>query len=201
MNPQTFLFFGRSGCGKGTQAHLLQDYLRRENPMRKTAYIETGAELRKFSEEIGISAKMTADIMQSGGLLPSFLPIWIWTNYFVHHLTGEEHMVLDGLSRRIYEAPILDDALKFYNRERPFVLLMNVSREWAHQHLLGRGRADDTKDDIEMRLDWYEKNVEPTIDYFRKNPYYRFVEINGEQTPEAVHLEIVKKTGIDILSR
>jgi adenylate kinase family enzyme len=196
MTPQTFLFFGRSGCGKGTQAKLLIDLLQKATPDKKTFYIETGQRLREFSQEIGLSAKLTADTMASGGLLPSFIPIWIWTNYFVRHMTGDEHLVLDGLSRRAYEAPILGDALQFYNRPTPTVIIVNVSRAWAKDRLTNRGRADDSKLDIEARLDWYDTNVVPAIDYFKQNAYYRVIEINGEQPIEAVHAEILAKTGL-----
>jgi adenylate kinase len=196
MTPQTFLFFGRSGSGKGTQAKLLIEYLKKVDSNRQVEYIETGSKLREFSNEVGLTAQMTSEVMKVGGLLPSFIPIWIWTNYFVRYMDGSEHLILDGLSRRAYEAPILDDALKFYKREKPFVLLIDVSREWAKEHLLGRGRSDDTHKDIDARLDWYDTNVLPTIEYFKNNDYYRTIVINGEQGIEDVHKEIQEKTGM-----
>lgn len=196
MNPQTFLFFGKSGCGKGTQAKLLIEHLEKADPGTQVEYIETGARLREFSKEVGLSAKLTKETMAKGGLLPSFIPIWIWTDFFVRRMDGSEHLVLDGLSRRLYEAPILDDALKFYKRQQPFVVILNVSDEWASEHLMKRGRADDTKLDIKARLDWYKTNVGPVVDYFRKNDYYTVLDINGEQSIEAVHAEILQKAGL-----
>jgi adenylate kinase family enzyme len=196
MTPQTFIFFGRSGSGKGTQAKLLIDYLKEKDANRKVIYIETGSRLREFAHEVGLSAEMTREVMSKGGLLPSFIPIWIWTNVFVRNLTGNEHLILDGLSRRPYEAPILDDALKFYKREQPIVFSIDVSRDWAREHLLHRGRSDDNKIDIEARFDWFEENVMPTVEFFRKNPYYRVLEINGEQAIEDVHKEVVAKIGL-----
>ncbi len=197
MKPQTFLFFGKSGCGKGTQAKLLIDALREKDKTNKVIYIETGAKLREFSQEVGLSAQMTAKVMSEGGLLPSFIPIWIWTNYFLRFINGNEHLVLDGLSRRPYEAPILDDALKFYKREKPFVILIDVSNDWSKDHLLKRGRADDSKLDIDARLAWFDTNVMPTVDYFKKSDYYNFLKINGERSIEEVHKEILSKTGLD----
>lgn len=196
MAPQTFLFFGKSGSGKGTQAKLLIEYLEKADPETQVEYIETGARLREFSKEVGLTANLTKSVMSKGGLLPSFIPIWIWTDFFVRRMDGSEHLVLDGLSRRLYEAPILDDALKFYKREKPFVVIINVSDDWASEHLLKRGRGDDTKLDIKARLDWYHGNVDPVVDYFKKNPYYTVLEVNGEQSIEDVHAEIIKKAGI-----
>lgn len=191
MNPKTFIFFGRAGCGKGTQAKLLVKYLEGEHPESKSVYIETGAKLREFIKGSGLTQELTAKIMAQGGLLPSFLPIWIWTGTFIESLTGKEHIVLDGLSRQPYEAPVLDDALKFYGRQNPVVIVLNVSNEWSKQRLVSRGRYDDKDKDINERLSWYETNVVPTIDFFRKNNYYKVIDINGEQTIEKVQADII----------
>jgi adenylate kinase family enzyme len=196
MHPQTFLLFGKSGSGKGTQAKLLKEFLEKAEPKRQVEYIETGSKLREFSQEVGLTAKMTKEVMENGGLLPSFVPIWIWTNYFIRYFDGGEHLILDGLSRKEYEAPVLDDALKFYKREKPLVVILNVTDEWASQHLLSRGRGDDNKLDIASRLEWFKTNVEPTIEYFKKNPYYTVLEINGDQSVEDVHKEILSKAGL-----
>lgn len=196
MKPQTYLLFGRAGAGKGTQANLIIEHLKKVDSENKVIYIETGEKLREFADEVGISAEQTKEIMATGGLLPSFIPIWIWTNIFVRHMAGHEHLVLDGLSRRLYEAPVLDDALKFYKREKPFVVSIEVSREWSRARLESRGRSDDNKRDIEERLNWYDSNVLPTIEYFKNNPYYNFVSVNGEQTIEEVSKELLTKIGM-----
>jgi adenylate kinase family enzyme len=195
MKPYSFIFFGLSGSGKGTQAKLLIDYLKNKDK-RPVIYLETGAKFREFVTEVSKTAQMTKQIMDEGGLLPEFLPIWIWTEYLVKHFSGEEHMVLDGLARRAHEVPILDSALRFYQRERPFVILINVSKKWAVERLLGRGRSDDNVSDIEKRVNWYYENVLPSVEYFKTNDFYNFIEINGEQEIEDVFKEIILKTGI-----
>lgn len=196
MKPQTFIFFGPSGAGKGTQAKLLIDFIKTKDS-KDVLYVETGQRFRDFSTEASFTAEKTKEIMTKGGLLPEFLPIWIWTEYFIRHVNGDEHMILDGLSRRVHEAPILDSAMRFYGRENPIVLSINVSREWAKEKLLGRGRADDNEKDIEERIAWYYDNVLPAMDYFRGNTYYNFIPINGEQSIEDVHKEIVSKIGLN----
>ncbi len=195
MTPQTFIFFGPSGAGKGTQAKLLIDKLK-EKDNREVLYIETGQRFRDFSTEASVTAQMTKEIMSKGGLLPEFLPIWIWTEYLIKHVSGDEHMVLDGLSRRAHEAPILDSAMKFYKREKPYVISMAVSKEWAKDRLLGRGRTDDNEHDIEKRIAWYYENVVPALEYFRNNTYYNFISIDGEKSIEEVHADIMKEIGL-----
>jgi len=70
---------------------------------------------------------------------------------------------------------------------------MNVSREWSKERLLGRGRKDDDPEEIKKRLDWYETEVAPVVEYYKDNPKYNFIDVNGEQTIEEVHKEIIEK--------
>lgn len=194
MSPQTFIFFGPSGSGKGTQARLLIEKIKSLDSERQVLYIETGQKFREFANEASLTAQNTKAIMASGGLLPEFLPIWIWSEYLIRHVSGNEHLVLDGLSRRAHEAPILDSAMKFYKRENPFVISIELSRDTAAERLRNRKRSDDTNLDIEKRLDWYDQNVLPAIAYFKNNPYYKFISINGERSIEEVHRDIMKCT-------
>lgn len=194
MLPQTFIFFGRSGSGKGTQAHLLQKKLQEQG--RKVLYIETGEKFREFMSRDNYTAGLTKTVMDNGGLLPVFLPIGVWANALIDSYTGTEDMILDGLSRRASEAPILDSMIGFYRRERPYVVCIVTSKEWSKERLLGRGRKDDTDQYIETRLSWYDRDVVPAIEYFRNHSGYHFIEVNGEQSVEAVHEELIKKLGI-----
>ena len=188
----TVIFYGRSGAGKGTQAKMLIDHLEKTDPDHKVLYIETGQKFREFISNGNFTGEKVASVLKEGGLLPEFLPIWVWTDFLIKNYTNNEHLVLDGLSRRISEAPVLDGALKFYLREHPVVIHVNVSREVAKAHLLGRGRADDKEEDIDRRLDWYDTNVVPTLEYFKDHPHYRFADINGEQPIEKVHADILQ---------
>lgn len=194
MSPQTFIFFGPSGSGKGTQAKLLIEEIKKRDSEKNVLYIETGQKFRDFITESSYTAKETKKIIEAGGLLPEFLPIWIWTEYLVRHIGGGEHIILDGLSRRAHEAPILDSAMKFYKREKPFVVSIELSDEIATERLRNRGRSDDTNLDIEKRLNWYKNNVIPAINYFKENPNYRFVSIDGSLGIEEVHQQIMIKT-------
>lgn len=194
MLPHTFIFFGRSGCGKGTQAHLIKEKLEQEGG--KVIYVETGAKFREFMVKNNYTSGLTKEVIGNGGLLPAFLPIWIWVNALIESYTGTEHMILDGLSRREFEAPILDSMISFYRRERPYVVFINVSREWSKERLLARMRPDDTNKDIETRLNWFDRDVMPAIEYFRNHSGYHFVEVNGEQLIEDVHKELVQKINV-----
>jgi adenylate kinase len=192
MTPQTFIFFGKSGSGKGTQAELLIKGL--EEKGGETLYIETGQKFREFiAREENYASTITREILSKGGLMPVFMPIWLWTGELVEKFDGTQHLVLDGLCRRVDEAPVLDSALQFYKRSRPIVIYVNVSDEWALTRLRARGRSDDTEEYLKTRLNWFEWNVKPAMAFFHEHPGYDFLEINGEQSIEDVQKEILAK--------
>jgi len=195
MTPQTFIFFGTSGSGKGTQALLLKEFLEK-NDSKKVLYLETGEKMRDLSKKDNLTGRKTKEILDAGGLMPEFLPVLVWAEFFVENVNGDEHIILDGVSRREHEAVIIDSVMKFYDRQNPTVIFLEVSPEWATDKMEKRGRVDDRQEEIKNRLAWYEKNVLPAINHFRNNPYYRFISINGEQSIEEVHQEILNKAGL-----
>ena len=194
MSPQTFIFIGRSGCGKGTQADFLQKYLKTQDPNREIFYLETGNRFRDFIKEDNFSSKLSLAISQEEKLQPSFLAVWMWSHLLIENLKGDEHIISDGTPRSIDEARVLDSAIRFYDRVPAYVVYLNVSRSWAENRLESRGRADDQhKDGIKRRLDWFETSVLPAVEHIRRHPEYRFLDINGEQSMEDVHKEIMGK--------
>ncbi len=190
LQPATFIFFGKSGSGKGTQAHLIQKML--EEQGRSVLYIETGKELRAFTEShAGYSAERTREIMNNGDFLPGFMPIWVWANRLVQDGNQSQDLILDGLARKFSEAPILDSALKFYGRQNVYIVHINVSRQWSLDRLIARQRVDDTVERIDRRLAAFEHEVPMVLDYFREKKGYGYIEVNGERSIEEVHADIL----------
>lgn len=193
MIPKTFIFIGRSGCGKGTQAKLLMDIFKKKDPKREIFYMETGARFREFIQGKKYSNTLSNEIYKNGVLQPEFLSIWMWSNIFLSDLKGGEHIFVDGTPRKLHEAEVLDSALKFYGREKPVVVYMNVGRTWSEERLKARQRQDDKGDGIKKRLDWFDAEVMPTVEYYKKNPEYEFLDINGERTIEEIHKDIISR--------
>jgi adenylate kinase len=195
--PSTTLLFGSSGSGKGTQANLLTEALRGAAGGSDVLHIETGALFRDFiGNNRSYTSSLTTETLKGGGLLPVFLPVWIWTNYFVEHYTGNEHLILDGLARRYYEAPVLDSALRFYKRGDVHVIYLKTSYEWSREKLLSRGRGDDSPEEIKHRLDWFYENTIPAVNYFKNHASYTFHEIDGERSVEEVQADIQAAIGL-----
>ncbi|MBI4118116.1 MAG: nucleoside monophosphate kinase [Parcubacteria group bacterium] len=189
-----YIFIGRSGCGKGTQAELLKTYLEKKDPQQKVIWFGTGERFRNFLKEPGYTQDIARDYVEKGKLSPEFLAIHIWSHFFIEEIKGDENIIFDGTPRKLNEARVLDDALGFYNT-KVCVIFMNVSRDWARERLLGRGRQDDTEEYIKSRLDWFETDVAETIAFY-KNLNHTFLEINGEQPIPKVHQDIIEKVSL-----
>ncbi len=193
MDLHTVIFIGRSGCGKGTQAGLLKDRIYKNDlEKRHILYVETGERFRQFLRGENYSSKLSNEIYEEGLLQPSFLGCFMWGHQLIEELKENMHIIFDGVSRTRPEAEVFTTALDFYKREKPAVIYINVSRKWSEDRLLSRGRADDKSlSKINKRLDWFDKDVLSAIEYFKSNSYYNFIEINGEQSIEKVHADIV----------
>ena len=196
MSPQTFIFIGRSGCGKGTQADLLQDYLKKKNPDSPVFYLETGQGFRDFIKKDTYTSGLSKKMYESAEPQPAFLAIWMWSHLLVENLKGNEHLIIDGTPRAYAESLVLLSAMKFYGR-RPIVIYINVSRAWSEERIMGRGRMDDVDlSDVKKRLDWFDRDILPAVEYFRYSPECNFYDIDGERTIPEIHQEMIKRLAI-----
>ncbi len=193
---KSFIFIGRSGCGKGSQVERLIKYYTDKdviNEKNNFLRLETGARFREFAQTDNYTARKLKAVMEAGDRLPDCFAIWTWSTLFIERMTGAEHIFCDGCPRSLLEAQSLEHALNFYNRQQVNVVYIDVSREESRRRLLERGRADDQPEDIEKRLDWFEQDVLPAVEYYRNNKKYNFIELDGEQTREKIHADLVAK--------
>ncbi len=190
-NLKTFIFIGRSGCGKGTQAGLLKNYLATQD-QSPIFLVETGDGFRNFIKGDSHSSQLSKAVMSTGVRQPDFLAVWMWANVLIESFTGTEHLIFDGTPRALAEAKALDSALNFYDRQNVLVVHLNITREEAKRRLLARGRADDrSSDEIEKRLDWFDHDVSPTIEFYRNHDKHKFIELDGLKTIEEIHSELL----------
>ena len=206
INPKTFIFIGPSGCGKGTQVELLMKHYTEtgdfstENP---ALHAESGKRFRDFVKQENFIAQEAKRSINRGERLPDSLAVWNWAGYLIENYTGREHLIFDGSPRSLLEAKSLDIMIKFLKREKPAVIYLEVSEEESLKRLLKRageqGRADDNQEEIKRRLGWFEKDVKPVLEFYQNEPPYVFLAINGEQSREKIHEDIIteiKKAGI-----
>lgn len=193
MDLKTAILIGPSGCGKGTQAKLLKEHLEQHDPEHEVCYLQSGDKFREFIKQEGYTQDKVRDVLSKGALNPGFMAIWVWSSMFIEHFKGDQHLITDGFPRRADESPILHTAFEFYERKNPTVVSFELDDEVIIERLVhGRKREDDTPEAVAERLRFFRKNVKLAIKYFEEHPYYTVAHINGNQTPEEVHQDILE---------
>jgi len=192
ISGEAFIFMGKSGCGKGTQVELFKEKLKEKSNVQ-TFHVETGTFFREFIKGNSYSQVLSKKTVEAGGLMPGSYAIYLWVDYLVKNFTGKENLLFDGASRKLSEAILLEETLRFYGIKRYKVVYINVGDKWSHDRLFARGRKDDSEEGIKTRMAWFQKDVMPCIEFFKNDSNCDFYDINGEQTIEEVHKEIVKK--------
>lgn len=191
--PLVFILIGRAGCGKGTQADLLMEYLKKNN-YTDAVYIYVGSGLRDFiKKNSSLTSKLADEIMQKGDMEPSFLSVWALSDELIKKMNKNTSLVIDGFPRNLTEAEIIDEAIGFYGLKNIYPIFIETSREDSRKRLLNRGRSDDTEVAIKRRLDYFDEYVQPVIDYYEKESKFRLTRVSGEQGIEKVHQEILEK--------
>ena len=196
MEKKCIIILGRSGGGKGTQAALLRDKLERGgyNPVH---HITTGDGFRAFIKSDSHVASVARYVNDTGGLQPEFLAVWNWTNILINTLTGEDTLILDGLARRSAEAHMLHGAIGYLGYKNPTVIYLDVSERVSRDHLVSRGREDDKDEsNITNKMTWFEMEVLPTLEIYKADPRYTILHINGNQSIEEVHKDIIEGLGL-----
>lgn len=196
MPQKSFIFIGISGCGKGTQIGLLENYLFSLNKESKVLNIQSGGLFRDFIKGDSYTQRLSKNIYDSGDIQPSFLAIHVWSHELIKHFTPDSQLIIDGSPRTYMEAVVMDTVFKFYKLEKPNVVFIDISRQEAMKRLLARKRFDDNVDDINERLDFYYSDVVPAVDYYKANSDYNFISINGEKSIEDIHREIIEKSNL-----
>ncbi|MFA6524523.1 MAG: nucleoside monophosphate kinase [Candidatus Paceibacterota bacterium] len=191
MQTETFVFFGQVGSGKGTQVKLLMDFLKIKDN-KEAIYAGTGDGFRKLLGVENYTSSLIKDSMNRGELQPDFLTTSIFTNILIDSLNEEKHLFADGYPRTIAQSQSFEAMMKFYQRENIKIIYIEVGKEEALKRNLLRGRHDDTEEGLAKRFNEYENNVIPAMNYFRDKEGYEIYTINGEQSVEAVHKDIIK---------
>jgi adenylate kinase len=194
--PHTFVFFGIVGSGKGTQVELIQKYLKDKNPEAEFVFVSPGAEFRSLIANQSYTGNLVKDKIDKGFLQPNFLTNGLFAKSLIENMKAESLVIADGYPRTLNQSEIFEEAMKFYKRDTVHIIYIEVGRDEAIKRMKLRGRSDDTDEGIARRFDEYVNNVLPAMRYFEGKPGYTVYTINGEQSIEDVHGEIISKLAI-----
>ena len=189
MKFSVLSIIGRPGAGKGTQIGLLQ---------RGTgAYeiIRTGNLLRRKAQGRDLIGRKVRYVLENGLLIPTPIVFSLWMPQLVRVKNNEKKyrgVIFDGNPRKLYEAQMLDEVFDMFGWSKRFrVCYIHISEKESRKRLQARDRFDDASKEIEERLRWFRTDVEKALAYYKKRGV--LVEVNGEQSQEAVQKEIQKK--------
>jgi len=108
-------------------------------------------------------------------------------------LSQSDTIIFEGACRRLEEAEAFDKTAAWL--ERPYrAIFLNISDSEVEKRLYLRkgtdGRADDASDTVEHRVKEYEENTAHAVEFLKSRGI--LLDINGEQSVEAVHSEVLK---------
>lgn len=183
---KTVVILGSQGSGKGTQAKLLAERF-------GFAHIEVGGILRRKAQEQSDQGKEVDRLLKTGQLLPFDLVMALVCAEVASHPTTQS-LVFDGTPRRQTEIDFWAAELPKMNRTFTDILYIVLDENKAVHRMRLRaekeGRDDDTAEAIQERLKAFREQTAPVIAYYQQQGILR--EINGDQTIDEVHHDIVK---------
>jgi adenylate kinase len=155
--PLRLVIFGRQGAGKGTQCARLVE-------RRGVVHVSTGDMLRRAVEartELGLRAKA---VMDAGDLVGDELMNRIVAERLAQPDVVERGFVLDGYPRTINQAEALVAILG--DDQLDAAVDLDVPLEVVTERMRTRARDDDTDEAIARRLELYERETRPVLDWF-----------------------------------
>jgi adenylate kinase len=199
------IILGRQGAGKGTQCVRLSRHF-------VVPHISTGDMLRSAVREGTPLGRMAKQVMDAGGLVGDDIMVGIVEDRLNRDDARTRGYILDGFPRTVGQAHELDRISA--ERPIDVVLDLDVPRELVLERISSRRvcrdcgtnyvadsadrtpwicdvcggdvlqRDDDTPDAINRRLDLYEEQTSPLIEYY--GAAGRLVVVDGVGTPDRV---------------
>ena len=180
------LVLGPQGSGKGTQA-------KRITATYGVPHIATGDMLREMREIDNDLGRELSEVMDRGDLVNDEMMIRLIRDRLSRGDTLGG-FVLDGFPRTMPQAEALDELLRELGRALDVVFDFQLAdRDVLIERMLGRaaeeGRADDNPEAMVVRLDLYERETAPLIEYYRTHQA-NVVGIHADRGVDEVFAEI-----------
>lgn len=191
------VIFGAPGAGKGTQAQLLAekyDFL----------HISTGDLLRQEVAANTPLGRRAQAIMNRGDLVGDDIVVALLARALQNRSTlpdpdaavdpwdrerkGEPHRpegcIIDGFPRTVQQAQTLEFLFSKLKRKIDCIIAIDVPRDELvrriHERAAISGRADDTEEVIRHRIELYDEQTQPVLDYYRVSGMLVTVDGSGE---------------------
>lgn len=184
----TYLIFGAPGSGKGTQGRTL-------GSIPRFFHCACGDVFRSLDTRTPLG-RAFLEYSSRGELVPDEISVELWKVRIEHSVEAHtfkpdiDYLVLDGIPRNVGQAKLMEDVINV----RKIFHLSCPDRDKLVARLKKRALKDNRLDDaneavIRKRLETYEKESKPVLDYYGKD---LIVEIDATQPPVVVLYEILR---------
>lgn len=183
------VLLGAPGSGKGTQATLLKTRL-------NVPHISTGELLRAAvaaATPLGLQAKA---VMEAGQLVSDDIVLGMLEERF-GQADVQRGFILDGYPRNLAQARALDALLERMQLPVQGAVQLDVDQSTLLDRLAGRakaeGRADDNPASVANRLQVYQDQTAPVIDFYASKGTLK--RVAGEGTVDEILERILSALG------
>ena len=180
------VLLGPPGSGKGTQAARLKEYL-------QVPHISTGDLLRAevaAGSPLGVQAK---EVMARGDFVSDEVLLGMLEARLARADTANG-FILDGYPRNLAQAAALGDLLHKIGQPMDYGVQLEVPTELLVERIAGRaaaeGRSDDTPEVVRKRLQKYNNDTAPVIDYYRQHG--QLTVVNGVGSLDEVFSRLIE---------
>ncbi|HVV70427.1 MAG TPA: nucleoside monophosphate kinase [Verrucomicrobiae bacterium] len=189
MSYRTILLFGAPGAGKGTQGKIL-------GMVPNFFHCACGDVFRNLTADSPVG-RIFLEYSSRGELVPDSPTVQLWHHFIDSCIkSGRFHpesdtLVLDGIPRNVHQAEMLRDTLDVVA-----VFTLRCKRvdslvERLQRRALKENRLDDANlDVIRSRLETYERESRPVLDFYPKKVIHN---IDASQAPVKVLFDILKQ--------
>ena len=211
------ILMGPPGCGKGTQAKILQDKL-------SIPQLSTGDMFREAAASGSPEGLQIKELISKGAFVPDEVTIVLIRKKLTSPLCAHG-FILDGFPRTVAQAKALDELLSSLGQQLERVIEIQVPDDYVVERVVGRytcaqcgtgyhktfkkpqvegvcdkcrgteftHRADDNAETIKVRLDAYRAMTAPILPYYEEKGL--LVRIDGTGSIDAVCENIKKAIG------
>ena len=158
MTGVRLVIFGRQGAGKGTQCERLCNHY-------GATHVATGEMLRAAERLDSPLGQQAAQYIHRGELLPDEVMIGLVRERLHAPDCEQSGFILDGFPRTLVQAEALLDIVA--PRGLDCIIDLEVPKELVIERLTARQRDDDTTAAIARRLELYQHQTAPLIEWFR----------------------------------